>query len=83
MLPGWTASMNGRQVVPSVQDGLFQRLSLPAGQVEVHFAFTPPGLWWGWLGFGAGLLLLAFGFRPHRADGRCTLTLAGVCGPAG
>ncbi|WP_246856560.1 hypothetical protein [Acetobacter vaccinii] len=83
MLPGWTASINGRQVVPGMQDGLFQRLSLPAGQVEVHFAFTPPGLCWGWFGFCAGLLLLAFGFRPHRADGRSALTLAGVYGPAG
>ncbi|KXV15456.1 hypothetical protein AD933_08810 [Acetobacter malorum] len=62
MMAGWTASVNGQTVVPLFEDGLFERISLPAGQAHIRFSFTPPHMAWGWAGFLAGLALLGLGF---------------------
>ena len=72
MMAGWTARVNGQTVVPVFEDGLFERILLPAGQAEVRFSFTPPFMVWGWAGFVAGLVLLGLGFagktRPASGD---------------
>nr|WP_231888420.1 YfhO family protein [Acetobacter malorum] len=66
MMAGWTASVNGQTVVPTVEDGLFELIPLPAGQAAIRFSFTPPFMAWGWAGFLAGLALLALGFAGGR-----------------
>lgn len=66
MMAGWTASINGQSVVPSVEDGLFERIALPAGHADIQFSFTPPFMAWGWAGFLAGLALLGLGFAGGR-----------------
>lgn len=62
MMPGWTATLNGQSVVPVAEDGLFERIALPAGRADIRFSFTPPFMAWGWAGFWAGLGLLGLGF---------------------
>ena len=43
-LPGWTASVGGRDVTvrASGPEGLFEQVSVPAGSSEVRFSYLPP-----------------------------------------
>ncbi|GAN68746.1 glycosyltransferase family protein [Acetobacter orleanensis] len=66
MMAGWTATLNGHSVVPMFEDGLFERILLPAGQADIRFNFTPPFMVWGWADFMAGLALLGLGFAKKR-----------------
>jgi hypothetical protein len=56
--PGWRATVNGVNV-PIVRTNLVMRgVALPAGDNVVEFVFAPNSLRWGWVSFGAGLLLV-------------------------
>jgi hypothetical protein len=58
-MPGWTAVVNGLEQ-PIEQEGeLFQRVDLPAGHSTIEYRFRPPFMVFGYLGFVAGLLMLA------------------------
>ena len=55
--PGWRAWVNGRRT-PVDQDGLFQRIALPAGRAEIRFHYAPPGIAWAYTAALLGLTLL-------------------------
>lgn len=57
-MPGWHASLAGRDVSVARYDDLFQRVDLPAGQSTVRFEFVPPFMTAALLAMVAGLLLL-------------------------
>lgn len=46
-LPGWTAMVDNRRVPVKTFDGIFQKISLPAGETKVVFSYTPPHVLWG------------------------------------
>jgi hypothetical protein len=54
--PGWTATLNGAQT-PLRQDGLFERIALPAGPSTITFAYAPPFIGWAAAAGLAGLVL--------------------------
>ncbi len=41
-MPGWRASVNGRDVDVMLSRPVFQRVAIPAGSSNVRFAFEPP-----------------------------------------
>jgi hypothetical protein len=63
--PGWTATVDGRPVAISPQDGLFRAVAVPAGEHTVIFRYRPRSLLLGaalsaiGLGLMAGLLLVS------------------------
>jgi hypothetical protein len=67
--PGWTATVNGAEVAVR-QDGLFQRIDLPAGRAVVRFAYAPPGIGWAYAAGLAGLAMTIVMGWPSRAAGR-------------
>ncbi|MBV1837252.1 hypothetical protein [Acetobacter estunensis] len=58
MMAGWTASLNGKITIPDTEDELFQRIKVPAGETDVTFSFSPPGMMRGWGGMAIGLMAL-------------------------
>jgi hypothetical protein len=54
--PGWRARVNGTEAAIR-QDGLFQRIDLPAGPSDVQFDYAPPGIGWAYLAALAGGVL--------------------------
>jgi hypothetical protein len=54
--PGWAATANGRPA-PIRQDGLFQRIDLPAGQASIRFSYAPPGIGYACLAGILGLIM--------------------------
>jgi hypothetical protein len=61
--PGWSAQVNGR-AVPVLQDGLFQRVAIPAGVSVVRFSYAPPHI-----GFACALALLGLVFWLGQSSG--------------
>ena len=62
-MPGWTAVVNKKRMVPTRVDDIFQAVGLPAGQSESRFRFVPPHMALGWsasLAGCAGLLAQLF-----------------------
>jgi hypothetical protein len=57
-LPGWRAEIDGREVAIDREDGLFQAVTVPAGDHEVTFSYAPPHVRWGFAGFAAGVAWL-------------------------
>jgi hypothetical protein len=58
-LPGWSAQVDGAPATINPSQRLFQSVRVPAGRHSVSFAYAPPGIAWGAVGFLAGLLGLA------------------------
>lgn len=58
LLPGWSATLDGRPVAIAPRQGIFQAVRIPAGDHRVDFSFTPPGEGWGLLAFLTGLAAL-------------------------
>ena len=56
-MPGWQARVNGRGVDVH-EAGIFQSISLPAGEASVAFAFEPPWMIYGYVSFALGLVVL-------------------------
>ncbi|MEA1650108.1 hypothetical protein UAJ10_13945 [Nitrospirillum sp. BR 11164] len=65
-MPGWGATVNGREQVVEADGPLFQRVELPAGRSEVVFHYTPPHMGWGYGAFAAGLALTVLGMGQGR-----------------
>jgi uncharacterized membrane protein YfhO len=69
-LPGWAATVNGEPASIASFDDAFQQVRLPFGSVDVHFAFVPPHMVFGYAGFSVGVLLLAglliVAYRPAQ-----------------
>ncbi|WP_145729781.1 glycosyltransferase family protein [Nitrospirillum pindoramense] len=65
-MPGWTATVNGREQAVATDGPLFQKLALPAGQSEVVFRYSPPHMGWGYVALVAGLALTLLGAGPGR-----------------
>ncbi len=57
-MPGWSASVDGRERPIGQYEGLFQRVTVGPGTHRVTFAFAPPHTDLAVLGFAAGCLLL-------------------------
>ena len=57
--PGWRATINGRPVAITIQDGVFQRVNLPAGPSRVSFTYAPPHAELALLAAALGVLALA------------------------
>jgi hypothetical protein len=58
-MKGWTASVNGKSVTITTVDGVYQRISLPAGTSSVEYKFFPPHERYALLlGFLGGLFLI-------------------------
>ncbi len=56
---GWSATVNGQPAdILQVNVG-FMAVKCPAGQADIRFAYTTPGLWWGAILSGGALVLLA------------------------
>jgi len=58
--PGWSATVNGKDVTISEYKGLFQAINLPAGKSIVKFNYAPPYVNWAWLAMWIGLAALVF-----------------------
>jgi hypothetical protein len=58
-LPGWSATVAGRNAAISQVDGLFQSVSVPAGTHTVRFSYSPAHVGWGAIAFLAGVIALA------------------------
>jgi hypothetical protein len=70
-VPGWHASVDGRDVAIGETDGLFQTVRLAAGSHQVSFGYEPPGIAWGITGFGLGLIALVLSAaRTSRTTSR-------------
>ncbi len=76
--PGWTATINGRRGKILPVNYAFRGVEVPAGRVEVHFRYWPPGL-------TAGLAISIFGMAVFGAlllsaktEGRDQKTLTGI-----
>ncbi len=61
MMPGWTATVNGRTTAPVASADGFQVVALPAGHSVVRFSFRPPGATLAWAACAAGILIIAGG----------------------
>jgi hypothetical protein len=57
--PGWRATVNGSPVAITIQDGVFQRVNLPAGSSRVSFTYAPPHAELALLAAALGVLALA------------------------
>lgn len=57
-MPGWRATVDGREAPLRTTGEIFQAIDLPAGASSVTFAFEPPGVRWGFLALGAGVVAL-------------------------
>jgi hypothetical protein len=68
-LPGWSATLDGRDVRIGRADGLFQAVTIPAGRHRIEFSYAPPGIGWAELAFLAGLLSLV-ATAAHTGRGR-------------
>jgi hypothetical protein len=59
-LPGWTARVGGI-AADIVSADVLQTVALPAGESNVTFDFTPPGVTYAYVGFAFGMLALDHG----------------------
>jgi Bacterial membrane protein YfhO len=58
-MKGWTATVNGKTVKITTVNGVYQRITLPAGTSTVEYKFFPPHERYALLlGFLAGLFLI-------------------------
>jgi hypothetical protein len=64
-MAGWHATVNGRSIPVTLQDHLFQAVSLPAGTATVDFHFEPPYMT---LALGALLMGVLALVVPQGAD---------------
>jgi hypothetical protein len=74
-MPGWSVMRNGAESEPVQENGIFQTSTVPAGQNQVRYTFTPPHMTVGWvacLSGVAGLLwqMLRIAFRSLRRPSR-------------
>jgi hypothetical protein len=69
LLPGWTASVDGRRVPIHRSQGIFQAVSLRPGHHEVEFAYLPPNIHWALAALAAGIVWLLLGLArwPRQA----------------
>jgi uncharacterized membrane protein YfhO len=61
-MPGWTATIDGRETVIHPVDGIFQGVDVPAGSHRLAFSYSPPYVGWGGLAFVVGVVGL---FAPR------------------
>ena len=57
-LPGWSATVNGRNTRVVAYHGLLTGVRLPAGRSVIRFSYTPPGVPGALIGFAVGMLLV-------------------------
>jgi Bacterial membrane protein YfhO len=69
-MPGWTAEIDGRSVAVRPYYGIFQRVSIPAGQHRITFDYTPPFIGWGLAGMATGLICLLLPTLPRLPRAR-------------
>lgn len=55
-MPGWSASIDGRDVAIHTVDGIFQGVQVSPGAHRLAFSYSPPGVDWGALAFLAGVV---------------------------
>jgi hypothetical protein len=65
-LPGWSATVDGRDAPIRSADGLFQAVSVPAGAHTIRFSYLPPYIAWGLVGLVLGGAWLVLGPRLGR-----------------
>jgi hypothetical protein len=58
MLPGWSASVDGRPVTVTQSGGYFVAVAVPAGTSQVSFSYLPPHEALGIVLFGLGVLVV-------------------------
>jgi len=58
MTPGWKARLDDHQLLDIVMvNGLFQSVRVPGGRHEIFLRYRPPGLEWGALAGGMGVVM--------------------------
>ena len=57
-MPGWTATIDGRDTPIHPAKGIFQAVEVPAGSHRVTFGYSPPSVGWGELAFLVGVAAL-------------------------
>jgi hypothetical protein len=81
-LQGWSAQLDGHPIAIRRIGGLFQAVSMPAGEHRISFSFAPPGIDWALLGLlGACALMCAPAIayvKPLAARARATALHAGA-----
>jgi hypothetical protein len=65
-LPGWEASVSGKNSSISENDNLFQAVSVPAGKSTVKFTYAPPFIGLAYAGFVLALILIGLLWIPPR-----------------
>ena len=76
-MPGWKLQLNGNAAESVLQENLFQTASVPAGENNLKFDFSPPHVLIGWIAaaFGlAGLLWQIARIARARKCARPTIT---------
>lgn len=64
-MPGWRATVDGRQAKVGESQGIFQTVAVPPGRSTIRFEFAPPHIGLAYAGFGLGILTL---FAPTIAE---------------
>lgn len=57
-MPGWHATVNGKDAAVGQSQGLFQTVRVPAGRSTIRFDFAPPNIDLAYGAFGLGVLVL-------------------------
>jgi len=70
-MPGWRATVEGRESPVTPQDTIFQSVALPAGVSHIVFGYAPPFVGWSYAAFclGAVLLCLACWQQARQSAG--------------
>jgi hypothetical protein len=66
---GWSAQLDGRPTAVRRFGGLFQAVTVPAGNHQISFSFAPPGIGWALAGLLGGCALMGapgLGYRTRR-----------------
>ncbi|QDH16586.1 YfhO family protein [Swingsia samuiensis] len=65
MMPGWSATINNRNVSINSKDDLFEEINIPQGKSHIKFYFKPKYANWSFISFFLGLLVLFFHFARN------------------
>lgn len=61
-MPGWQASVNGKESKVETADNIFQEIKIPKGKSEVRYTYNPPHIIYGYIFFIVGILTIAVGY---------------------
>jgi uncharacterized membrane protein YfhO len=65
-MPGWSVTINSKSSNVQDYNNLFQKVSLPKGNSQVNFNYSPPHILAAYFGVVVGLLALAAAYLKDR-----------------